>query len=155
MSIEEEHVGRLQEWILVEAYKDGLARLNKERATLESGPEELGGYFIHRHSIYQRYFNLRNEPHPAGEEGRGPASSYRKLRLKSAVILCESVRQLLKEGLIQFPQRGVSKENQADLLRIYATFLFLTEAGVRKAESLLSAFQRAQRQDQMEGCCAT
>jgi hypothetical protein len=61
------------------------------------------------------------------------------MRLKSAAILCESVRQLLRDGLIQCPQRAFAKRSQADLLRICATFIFLTEEGIRRAERLLAA----------------
>ena len=149
-----EKVARLEKWILVEAYKNGLARKNNECASEKFGPEEGGGYFIPRHDIYQRYFRLPDDSLRYGAESGSPVRSNREVRLRSAVILCESVRQLLKDELIKFPQSGVWRENQADPVPICASSIFLTEAGIRKAESLLSAFQGPKSQDRTTTLCA-
>ena len=154
MNTEKVKAGQLEEWILMEAYKNGLARLNKESATADFGPEKLGGYFVHRHNIYQGYFKLPNDPLTCKREAGGSRGSYHDLRLRSTVILCESVKQLLKNRLIHFPRGGTSKENRADLLQLYASFIFLTEAGVQKAEALLSALKGTESQGQLEGSCA-
>jgi len=130
-------MGQLQKWILVEAYKNGLARKNKTRATDEFGRKELGCYFIHRHDIYLRYFKLPHDQLGNGAENGSSVRTYREVRLRSAVILCESVRRLLRKRLIQFPLGGVSSQNLGDLLGIHGDSLFLTEAGARKARSLL------------------
>jgi len=141
MSKTKDKAGRLQEWILIEAYKNGQARRTGERTTGDFGAEESERYFIHRHDIYQRYFKLSIEAFLRGEETGGATRRHIKLRLKSTAILCESVRHLLKDGLIQFPQRGSANMSQADLLRLHANFIFLTQAGIRKAASLLAGFQ--------------
>ena len=134
-----EKAARLERWILVEAYKNGSACKNNECASEEFGPKEWGGYFIRRHDIYQRYFRLPGNSFDYGAENGGSICRSREIRLRSAVILCESVRQLLKDELIKFSQSGVWRENQADPVPICGSSIFLTEAGIRKAESLLSA----------------
>jgi hypothetical protein len=141
MSNPEKKAGRLQEWILIEAYKNGQSRLSGEGVTGASGTEAPDHYFICRHDIYQRFFRLPIDAFLREAEPGGTVRRQVKLRLKSAAILCESVKELLRSGLIQFPERAFAKKSQAELLRIYASFIFLTEAGVRKAESLLSGFQ--------------
>jgi hypothetical protein len=64
------------------------------------------------------------------------------------------VRQLLRKRLIQFPEGRDLKNDQVDLLRIYGNFIFLTEAGVQKAESLLSTLQNPRDEDHIERPCA-
>ena len=139
MIIAEEKVARLQKWILEEAYRNGRARINEQSGASGAGPEKPDAYFIHRHDIYRRYFKLPNDPlHFAPETGNEDAmSGYRQVRLRSSVILCESVRKLLKTGLIKFLRSGLAKDSRADLPGGDASFIFLTETGVRKAESLL------------------
>jgi hypothetical protein len=148
-----EKMGQLQKWILVEAYKNGLARKNKARATAEFGRKELGCYFIHRHDIYTRYFKLPNDRLGNGEANGSSFRAYHEVRLRNAVILCESVRRLLKKGLILFPLDGVSKHNLGDLLGLHGGSLFLTKAGVRKARSLLSNFRGPDSRDGMGRPC--
>jgi len=141
MNREREKMGQLQKWILVEAYKNGRTRKNKPQEAADLGQKELGHYFIHRHDIYQKYFKLPNDHLGNGVQATSSFRTYREVRLRSAVILCESVRRLLKKGLIQFPLEGVSKHNLGDLLGIHGGCLFLTKAGVRKAKSLLASLQ--------------
>jgi hypothetical protein len=147
----QDKAARLQEWILIEAYKNGQAHQRGACATAEVDPEESERYFVRRHDIYQRYFKLPIDAFLRGAGNGDSVHGHVKARLKSAAILCESVRQLLRNGLIQFPQRAFAKKSQADLLRIYASFIFLTEEGVRKAESLLSAFQARESPDRADG----
>jgi hypothetical protein len=147
MTKAEHKAGRLQEWILIEAYKNGQSPQSGVCATPEFEPEEAERYFVRRHDIYQRFFKLPIDAFLRGQDNGGSVRRHAKLRLKSAAILCESVRQLLRDGLIQFPQRSFVKRSQADLLRIYATFIFLTEEGVRKAESLLAPLRDDNRPD--------
>jgi hypothetical protein len=136
----EEKVGKLLRWILVEAYKSGLTRLKRNRQPDESGTETSGDYYIYRHDIYQRFFRLANDPlrQEAGAVDEGALRSYRRRRLKSAVILCESVRELLKNGLIQFPRGAVSEESRMNHWGGSTNFISLTEAGIKKAESILT-----------------
>jgi hypothetical protein len=138
MIIAEEKVARLQKWILEEAYRNGQTRINGQSGASEAGPEKPNAYFIHRHDIYRRYFKLPNDPlHFMPETGNEDTiRGYRQARLRSAVILCESVRELLKSGLIRFFRSGISRESPEDISVGDASFLFLTETGVRKAESL-------------------
>ncbi len=142
-----EKMGKLQKWILVEAYKNGLAPKNKALATGDFGRKELGCYFIHRHDIYKRYFKLPDNHLGNGEENGSSLRAYSEVRLRSAVILCESVRRLLEKRLIQFPLDGVTKHNLGDLLGIHGGSLFLTKAGARKARSLLSNFRGPNSRD--------
>jgi hypothetical protein len=152
MIIAEDKVAQLQKWILEEAYKGGLARLNKKSDTDESRSEKSSDYFIHRHDIYQRYFKLPNDPlRFEPETGNEDAINYyRQVRLRSAVILCESVRELLKNRLIQFLRTGFPKESQMGLPKDDPSFIFLTEAGVSKAESFLSTEESQKSQDRTE-----
>lgn len=152
----EERVGKLLRWILVEAYKSGLTRLNRNRQPDESGTEKSRDCYIHRHDIYQRYFRLPNGPfrYEAGTVNEGALRNYRRRRLKSAVVLCESVRELLKNGLIQFPRGGFSTESQIDLLENSENFIFLTEAGIKEAESILTLERGPVNQGPLEGPCS-
>jgi len=149
----EEKAGTLLQWILVEAYKGGLARLNRKRRPDESGTEKPGNCFIHRYDIYQRYFGLPNDllRCKAGARDEVSLKRYRRRRLKSAVILCESVRELLKNGLIQFSWGDVSQESQRDLFGESTDHISLTEAGIQKAESIFVLEQRSGSQRQLEG----
>jgi hypothetical protein len=149
----QEETGLLQDWILVEAYKNGLARRNSEDSCGESGAEEPGGFYIHRHDIYERYFKLPTESLLYGAEAKGARSDYRTIRLKSAVLLCASVRHLLRHGLIRFPPGRISKADQVDLLRTYSSSIVLTDAGVMKAESLLAASPEPDERDADDGRC--
>jgi hypothetical protein len=154
MTQEKEKVGRLQEWILVEAYHHGESRKKKEPSAGEFAPEEMGDYCIHRDDIYQRYFKLpKYDFHYRAGNGVS-IRHFREVRLKSAVILCESVRELLRSRLIQFPRVCFSKRNQADPHRIDAGRLFLTAEGVRRAKWLLSGFRGPVSEDQRDGRCA-
>lgn len=143
MKRKEEKVGKLIRWILVETYRSGLPRLNRNIQPGESRTEKPEGYSIHRHEIYRRYFRLPKDPfrYRDGALDEVYLKNYGQRRLRNAVILCESVRELLKNGLIQFPRGGVFEETQADLFGDSANFISLTEAGIKEAESILTLGQ--------------
>lgn len=129
--------GSLPKWILVEAYRSGLARKKGQGRADGAGPEGFGFYRLNRHDVYRRFFKLPDDPFrsEAGITNEKAINGYRKLRLRSAVLLCESVRTLLKNGLIHFPQSGVSRECPGDHPKGDASLIFLTGAGVRSAPS--------------------
>lgn len=133
----EDQVDRLQEWILLEAYKNGRSGRTPRQTAGGSACEAPTIYFVCRHDVYQRHFRLPVEPQSGGSEGRSGAGDPER-RLKSAAILCESLKRLLKTGLIQFHPWASAKKSLAECLRISSSFIFLTEEGVRKAESLFS-----------------
>ena len=59
MTLRKDQVSRLRDWILIEAYKNGLARKDdicaRGRLSVD-GPHHY--YYIGRHAVYQRFFNL-------------------------------------------------------------------------------------------------
>ena len=139
MTRREERAARLQGWILVEAYKNGLARVGGVCGSRGSNTDGSEQYFVCRQDIYQRYFRL---PIDASLQGAGNRKAFRRharLRLRSTTIVCESVRQLVRHQLIHFPQLAFAQKSHDDLLRIPGTVICLTLAGVAKAQSLLSA----------------
>ncbi|HVP91392.1 MAG TPA: hypothetical protein VMS75_09260 [Terriglobales bacterium] len=146
----EDRARRLQKWILIEAYKNGQALKSGERAARELGMDECEGYSIRRHDIYLRYFRLPVDVLPREGQAGSSRRRHTNLRLRSAAVLCEAMRCLLNAGLIQFPEGSATAKSQAQLLRIHASFIFLSEAGVRKAESLVSALQDPKRPDRLD-----
>ncbi len=131
-----DQLGRLQNWILVEAYKNGRGLGYEALGNSDATPEESDGFHIHRHEIYRRYFRLPQDSFPERAEDRCSSRRYLEVRWHGAVLLCDSVRQLLRRGWIHFPKVSSAKTN-AERLRIYGSFLFLTEAGIRQAQWLL------------------
>lgn len=138
MTRKRDRVKRLREWILIEAYRCGKARQGGICAPGQLGRDGSEHYYIGRHDVYQRFFNL---PIDAFLNGTASGSSFRrcvKLRLRSAAILCESVRGMLGAGLIQFPQLAFKEKSRDDMHKTYMNLIFLTAEGIREAESLLS-----------------
>lgn len=147
--------GGLQAWILVEAYKSGLARLDAaDRAeTLEKNG--ACPYYVQRHDIYRRYFDLPAETLLYGTPDRGLSRGEREARLRSAALLCQSVRQLLKQGLIRFPQGRAAAAAPRLGPDLPESAIVLTEAGVRRAEALFAESQRFTSPDSLELYCPT
>lgn len=138
MAQRKDQVSRLKDWILIEAYKNGRARKDDICARGWLSPDGPQHYYIGRHAVYQRFFNL---PIDAFLNSEGAGASIRRLvkrRLRSAAILCESVRGLLGAGLIQFPQRIVTRTGREDSPQPFGNLICLTAAGIQEAESLLA-----------------
>jgi hypothetical protein len=133
----EKKAKKLREWILLEAYKNGQARrveICPAGSSAAEGPEQ---YYVSRYAVYQRFFKLPIDDLFQGGDDRGPVRRTAQLRLRCSLLLCESVRALLREKLIWFPHRRSAKEDPTRSLPTAATLIFLTAAGARKAESLL------------------
>jgi hypothetical protein len=142
--------GRLQDWILVEAYRHGECRRTKAKSAVDFWPEETGDYWIHRDHIYRRYFRLTEDGTGFKFRNGRALERYREARLKSAVIFCDSVRALLRSRLIRFPKVPFSRNDHSDLRPMDAGRLFLTAEGVRRAKSLLSGFRCPRRRDPLD-----
>jgi hypothetical protein len=138
MTRKKDQVRRLREWILIEAYRSGKARQGGICAPGQPAGDGSEHYYVGRHDVYQRFFNLPIDAFLNGPASGGSFRRLVKLRLRSAAILCESVRGLLGLGLIQFPQRPVMKKGRNDLHPTFGNLICLTAAGIREAESLLA-----------------
>jgi hypothetical protein len=134
----------LREWILLEAYKNGQARGDGICAAGASERARTERFFISRYAVYQKYFKLPIEAFFQGGPGGETRRRRSELRMKCSLALCESVRQLLKRGLIRFAERPVGDEDQPPPRPTAGTFIFLTPEGVREAETLLAAAGRPQ-----------
>jgi hypothetical protein len=128
---------KLQEWMLLEAYKNGEAR--REGACPAGSPAADGRerYHVNRYAVYQRFFKLPIEAFFQGGDGRSSVRRSVEYRLRCSRLLCHSVRVLLREGLIWFPHRPAATGRPDESVLPGTTFIFLTAAGVRKAESLI------------------
>jgi hypothetical protein len=133
----------LREWILLEAYKNGQARDNGICAAGTSGRTRTERFFISRYAVYQKYFKLPIEAFFQGGPGGERLRRWSELRMKCSLALCESVRQLFKRGLIRFAERPVGDVEPPLTAPPAGTFIFLTPAGIREAETLLAAAGRA------------
>ena len=147
--------GGLQAWILVEAYKNGLARLDAADPAETLKKDGACPFFVQRHDLYRRYFDLPADLLLCGTSDRCLSPAEREVRLRIAVLLCDSVRQLLKQGLIRFhhgrgdaaaPRRGPN---------LSASAIHLTEAGIRRAEALFAESQRFTSPDSLALYCPT
>lgn len=145
--------GGLQAWILVEAYKGGMARLDGTDPADKRGKGRIGAFFIHRHDVYRRYFELSDDSLLYGTSDRGLSPEDREARLKSAALLCESVKQLLKQGLIRFPDRRGAAAAPRRGPNFPAGAIHLTESGVRVAETLFAETHRFTSPDRLELYC--
>jgi hypothetical protein len=138
MTMAQKTTGPLQEWILIEAYKNGLA---------------LGIFFVHRHDIYRRYFDLTADSLGLDEATILSIGRPQEVRLKSAALLCQSVKQLLKHGLIQFNQDPWPQGAPPGGSGVPAASIHLTEAGIKKAELLFMELQAFTSPDRLERLC--
>ena len=154
MKPEKEAVDRLQKWILLEAYHRGESRIGKERAAGEFASDGPGDYWIHRDEIYLRFFKLSPDQVRSGAGIGASVRRHREVRLKGAIILCDSVRELLRNRLIRFARVSFSKTDHSDLALNEAGRLFLTEAGVRRARWLLCGFHGPETEHPVDGRCA-
>ncbi len=137
MKMKRERSSKLQDWILVEAYKNGLTCRAQDDGTPEIDPCDVGDYFINKHDIYQNYFCLQASPFGGRPGAEMTFGRYWELRLKSAVVLSRSVKRLLERMLIFFPNFIGFKKNGPGHLWKYANYIFLTEAGAQKAKALM------------------
>lgn len=128
---------KLEEWILTEAYKNGQARRGGICSTGSNAAEDPEGYYVSRYAVYQRFFKLPIDAFFQGGTGTAQARRSVASRLRCAAALCQSVRTLLRDGLIHVPCRASQTAGQADRSENAATLICLTAAGARKAESLL------------------
>lgn len=128
---------KLKDWILMEAYRNGLARQGGICPTGPNGSDVPEGYYISRYAIYQGFFKLPIDAFFQGGQNTARARRCAASRLRCSAMLCESVRSLLRDGLIRFPGRVSTKWGATDAQEALTTFIGLTAAGMRMAESLL------------------
>lgn len=147
--------GGLQAWILVEAYKNGLARLDAADRVETLGEDGACPFFVQRHDIYRRYFDLPADSLLYGTSDRGLSRGEREARLRCAALLCDSVRQLLKQGLIRFLQGQPPGPKPQSGVGLSADAIHLTEAGVCRAEALFTESQRFTSPDSLGLYCLT
>jgi hypothetical protein len=115
----------LATWILIEAYRSGLAESESWPSGDEFDSDRLISYRISRRSIYRLYFRLEDGHGSAAPDAPASTKAHYMARLKKAALLARAVKRLLEQKLIA-------------MLSLQSEYLYLTEHGVFEAESVLA-----------------